>query len=323
MSSIIRKEIKDALNSKLYLLIAAMLMILVIISVILGSLQVKANIDAYNQSVDFLKSIGKTELPEAPNLNPLSALKSYVNYIGILGALIAIVQGNLTIAKDKRNGTMPLILTRHIYRDQYLSAKLVGNMVLLLILSVSIFLVTLLSMLLISRASITGDDFARMGIFCIISFLYMAFFLIISLFMAVISRSTKRALLITMVIWLIISFILPQVGDTMDLDNQLPGGFFSSMGMSKEETQKVLDKFSMYETIRDGIEELSPTKHYERASFALLNVKPGFESNTALEVSAIKWFDIAAIFAPSILLWLGAFMVFLKREDINEIQGGY
>lgn len=95
------------------------------------------------------------------------------------------------------------------------------------------------------------------------------------------------------------------------------------MGMSKEESQKILDKFSMYETIRDGIEELSPTKHYERVSFALLNVKPGFESNTALEVSAIKWFDIAGIFAPCILLWLGVFMVFLKREDINETQGGY
>ncbi len=323
MYAIVRKEIQDAFKNRLFLLIASMLMLLVIISVILGALQVKANVDAYNQSIEFLKSIGKTELPEAPNLNPLSALKSYVNYIGILGALIAIVQGNLAIAKDKRNGTMPLILTRHIYRDQYLSAKLIGNMALLLLLSVSIFVITLLSMLLISRAPITWDDIARMGVFSFLSFLYMSLFLILSLFLAVLSRNTKRALLLTVVIWLVISFILPQIGDTMDLDNQLPGGFFSSMGMNKEESQKILDKFSMYETIRDGIEEMSPTKHYERASFALLNVKPGFESNTALEISAIKWFDIAGILAPGILLWLGAFIVFLKREDINEVQGGY
>lgn len=318
MLVIMKKEIRDAFKSKLFLLIFAMLMLLVIVSVILGALQVKANVDAYDQSVAFLKSIGKTELPAVPNFNPLSSLKSFVNYIGMLGALLAIVLGNSAIAKDKRNGTMPLILSRHVYRDTFLNAKLLGNIMLLLMISVSIFLITLVSVLFLSRAPITGNDVVRIGTFCFVSFLYMTFFLVLSLFMAVLMRKTNKALLVTIIIWLILSFILPQIGDTMDLDNQLPGGFFASMGMNKEESQKVLDKFYRYETIRDGIEELSPTKHYERASFALLNVKPGFEANTAFEILAIKWFDVAGVLAPSILLWLGTIMIFLKREDVFE-----
>ncbi len=318
MLVIMKKEIRDAFKSKLFLLIFAMLMLLVIVSVILGALQVKANVDAYDQSVAFLKSIGKTELPAVPNFNPLSSLKSFVNYIGMLGALLAIVLGNSAIAKDKRSGTMPLILSRHVYRDTFLNAKLLGNIVLLLMISASIFLITLVSVLFLSQAPITWNDVVRIGTFCFVSFLYMTFFLVLSLFMAVLMRKTNKALLVTIIIWLILSFILPQIGDTMDLDNQLPGGFFASMGMNKEESQKVLDKFYRYETIRDGIEELSPTKHYERTSFALLNVKPGFEANTAFEILAIKWFDVAGVLAPSILLWLGTIMIFLKREDVFE-----
>jgi ABC-2 type transport system permease protein len=146
----------------------------------------------------------------------------------------------------------------------------------------------------------------------------MAYFLLLGIFMAILVRDGNKALLITVMIWLIISFIFPQIGDTMDMDNQLPGGFFASMGMNKADSQKVLDRFKFYEAIRDGIEECSPTKHYERAGFALLNVKPGFDKNTALEVVAIKWFDVAALLAPCIILWLCATMILLRREDIFE-----
>ena len=82
----------------------------------------------------------------------------------------------------------------------------------------------------------------------------------------------------------------PQVGDTMDMDNQIPGGFFAR-GMTKAQEDQVVAKFQFYETFREGIEQLSPTKHYERVSFALLNVKPGFESNTPIQVLGLKWVD--------------------------------
>jgi ABC-2 type transport system permease protein len=102
----------------------------------------------------------------------------------------------------------------------------------------------------------------------------------------------------------------------MDLDNQLPGGFFIQMGLNKDQEHKLLNDFKLYETLRDGIEEMSPTKHYERASFALLNVKPGFEKNNAIEILQIKWIDLCGLLVPCILLSFISYTVFLKREDI-------
>ena len=104
----------------------------------------------------------------------------------------------------------------------------------------------------------------------------------------------------------------------MDIDNQIPGGFFSSMGMTRDQEHQVLQQFKFYETIRNGIEEMSPTKHYERISFALLNVKPGFEANTPWEVVGLKWIDLLGLTVPSVGLWLLSYIAFLKRENIYQ-----
>lgn len=315
---ILKKEITDALKNKLFLMILGMLLVLTIVSVVLGAYQVKANLDAYNQSVTFLKSLGKTDFPSAPNLNPLAASKNFVNYIGLLGALMAIILGNAAIVKEKRNGTLKLILSRQIFRDKYLNGKILGNLTLLFSISMVTFIISLASVVFIGTATLTFDDVTRMFAFFIISFLYMSVFLILGVLLAVAMQNGNKALLVTVIIWLVISFILPQIGDTMDMDNQLPGGFFSAMGMNKADTQKVLDNFKFYETARDGIEQMSPTKHYERASFALLNVKPGFETNTTLQILSIKWIDLLGLLAPIIILWLITYMIFLKRENIYQ-----
>lgn len=315
---VIKKEISDALKNKLFLIILGMLFLLTIVSVVLGAYQVRVNLDSYNQSVSFLKSLGKTNLPAAPSLNPLSASKSFVNYIGLLGALLAIILGNSSVVKEKRSGTLKLILSRQIFRDSFLNGKVIGNILLLFFITLFTFIISLISVVFISTAALTGDDISRMFMFFMMSFLYMIFFVVLGIFMAVTIPNGNKALLITVIIWLVISFILPQIGDTMDMDNQLPGGFFASMGMNKTDTQKVLDHFKFYETARDSIEQMSPTKHYERVSFALLNIKPGFETNTTMQVLSIKWIDLLGLLAPSIILWLLTFMVFLKRENVYQ-----
>lgn len=72
---IAKKEIRDAFRNKLFMIILVMLLVLTIVSIVLGSYQVKIALDNYNSSIEFLKSFGKTNLPPMPNLNPISASK--------------------------------------------------------------------------------------------------------------------------------------------------------------------------------------------------------------------------------------------------------
>ncbi|MDD3062786.1 MAG: ABC transporter permease subunit [Massilibacteroides sp.] len=315
---IAKKEIRDVFRNRLFLIILIMLLILTIASIVLGSYQVKISVDNYNNSISFLKSLGKTELPPMPNLNPISASKGFVNYIGMVGALLAIVLGNTAISKEHKNGTMRLILTRGVFRDTFMNGKLLGNLTVLAGITILTEIITFISLFTIGGIALAANDIVRMLLFFLMSFLYMAFFMVLSMGIATLSSKGSRALLITVIVWLVLSFVFPQIGDTMDMDNQLPGGFFSSMGMTRAQETQVLQQFKFYETLRNGIEEMSPTKHYERISFALLNVKPGFETNTPWEVVGIKWVDLMGLIVPTIGLWLLSYIAFLKRENIYQ-----
>ena len=315
---IAKKEITDSFKNKLFIIILVMLVVLTITSVVLGAYQVRTSVDEYNKSVEFLKSIGKTDLPGMPSLNPIAASKSFVNYIGMLGALMAMVLGNHAIASERKNGTLRLILSKKVFRDGFLSGKLLGNLAILFAITVLCAAITFAAIMIIGSIALSGAEIARMLLFFLMSFLFMVFFLVLGLAFAVFIGSGKKALLLTIVVWLILAFVFPQIGDTMDMDNQLPGGFFAQMGMTKQQEEQVLSKFQFYETLRDSIEEMSPTKHYERVSFALLNVKPGFENNTPVQVLGLKWVNLVGLTAPSIILWLIAYMVFLRRENIYQ-----
>ena len=316
--TIARKEITDALKNKLFLIILGMLLTLTVVSVVLGAYQVRLSVDNYNTSIEFLKSIGKTEFPPMPNLNPIAASKGFVNYIGMLGALLAMILGNDAIVKERRSGTLRLILSRRVFRDTLLNGKLLGNLALLAGICSLAAAITFISVFAIGNVALSAGDGVRMGLFFLMSFLYMAFFLVLGITLAVMAGNGNKALLLTVVVWLVLAFVFPQVGNTMDMDNQIPGGFFAQMGMTKDQQTKVLGNFKFYENLRDGIEEMSPTKHYERVSFALLNVKPGFEKNTPLEILGVKWINLLGLTAPSIILWLIAYMGFLRREDIYQ-----
>ena len=313
---IAKKEIADAFKNKLFLIIMGLLLILALVSIILGAIQVRVALNDYNTSVDFLKSIGKTNLPAKPNLNPIAISKSFVNYLGMIGALLAIILGNHAIVKERRSGTLKLLLSRPIFRDTLLNGKLLGNLGILAGISFMVGIITFSSLLLISSTPLSGSEIIRMLLFFIMSFLYMTFFLILSITLSLLNSNGNKALLVTVILWLVLAFVLPQIGNTMDMDNQLPGGFFASMGMTRAQESTVLQKFKFYETLRDSFEEMSPTKHYERVSFALLGVKPGFELNTPLEILKLKWINLVGLIVPSLLLFLTSYMVFLKREDI-------
>jgi ABC-2 type transport system permease protein len=311
------KEIRDAFKSKTFFILLAMLAVLVIVSVVLGAFQVRVNVDSYQQSVELLKSIGKKSFPAAPFLNPLSSSKNFTNYIGMLGALLGIVLGNATITRERTAGTMRLILTRQTTRGALINGKTLGNLMLLFIISALFYVFSTAAVPVVGHWSLTADENYRLALFCLNGFLYMTFFFLLSMTLAITSENQEKALLLTVTVWLILAFILPQVGDTMDMDNQISGGFFASMGMSRDQEKQVLSQFGFYEWLRNGLEELSPLKHFERIGFALLNVKPGFEKNTALEIVGIKLWDLLCLLVPDAILWFFSSMIFKRREDRN------
>ena len=311
---IARKEISDAFRNRLFLAAMLMLLCLSLIAIGLGSVTVGQKMTEYNQSVQILTDLGRTDIPPAPDLNPIAVSKNFINYLAMVGALLAMILGFTAIQKERRARTLNLILSRPVFRDQFLSGKVLGNALLMAALLVIVGLTMVLAIAVIGKVTLTMDQSIRLALTIFMSWLYMLTFFLLSMFFSLRFSNGSHALLLTVIVWLVVAFIFPQIGDTMDLDNQLPGGFFATLGMDKTGEEKALQQYKWYETVRDGIEELSPTKHYERISFALLGIKQQFTENTWVEVLQLKSVNFIGLLVPIVILLSASYVSFLRQE---------
>lgn len=311
---IARKELTDAFRNGLFVAALVMLLGLSFAAVGIGAVTVHQRVADYRQSVQILQQLGRTDVPPMPTMNPLAVSKTFITYLSMAGALLAMILGFSSIEKERRAGTLNLILSRPVFRDQFLTGKIVGNGLLIGALMVAVGLATWGGLLIVGNVALDFGQLTKLGLTMLMSWLYLMTFFLLALFFGLWVSNGDQALLLAIIVWLIFAFILPQIGDTMDLDNQLPGGFFASLGLDKAGEQAALAKFKLYETLRDTVEELSPTKHFERITFALLGIKAQFASSSGIEILRMKIVNLVGLLVPIVLLLVGSYTVFLRRD---------
>src|SRR5665811_1600203 len=112
--TIFRKELKDVLLSRYFLILCAALVTVVTLSLIITSIDFHARLDDYQQYVKALEMSGGTPQQEPPKLSALQELRGSFEYLEIIGAILAIVIGYGVIAKEKFRGTLALLFSRPI-----------------------------------------------------------------------------------------------------------------------------------------------------------------------------------------------------------------
>ena len=315
---IARKEFKGILRSRIFIYVLLLLFILTIISLVVSELVFKNQVLQYNSSLAILKSIGKTPTTAAPHLYPLNLLRGVVDYIEIIGAILGIFLGYISAFKEKNSKAIKLILARPIKKSEIIYGKLLGNFVFVFALMIGVAMLITLTLPLVAGASLYFIDFIKLGIFVLLSTLYILIFFTLSFLLSLQQKVIVNALIISFAIWLIFVLIMPQIGDTMDPDNQVPGGFFKSMALTKPQEKKVMANFKNYETIRTGVEQLSITKHYERASFAIFGIKKQYNDMALKDVFRDKWGDMLAV-VIFLLIGIWADIIFLRKSK-NFLQ---
>ncbi len=290
--TIAKKEATDSLGDKLFLVLLIFLLMLVVISIVVASMDFQNKVVEYNQSVKILESLGGgADSIYAPQFFPLKMLRSVVDYLEILGAVIGIILGYLSISKEKGKNTLQLLLSRPVKRWEIGLGKILGNsFVIWLVLGIAMFFIYGI-MGFLGGAQLTGMEIMKLILVFIFSYLYIMFFFGLTSILAIKFKLLFNALLISFVVWLVIVLIIPQIGDTMDPDNQIPGGFFKAMNIAKSQEKQIMGNFKNYEFVRNATEESSITKHYERLSFALLGVKDEYNGKTIFAILNDKWWD--------------------------------
>ncbi len=310
---IAQKELKDILRSKIFIYVLLLLFGLTLVSLFVSELVFKDQVWQYNSSLEMLRSIGKMPTTAAPELFPLNLLRGVVDYIEIIGAILGIFLGYISMFKERNTKAIKLILTRPIKKNDIIFGKILGNFIFTLVLMIGVVLLIILTLPLVGGANLHFIDFVKLGIFIILSSLYILIFFTLSFLLSLQQKVIANALVISFAVWLVFVLILPQIGDTMDPDNQVPGGFFKSMALTKPQELKVMGNFKNYETIRTGVEQISITKHYERTVFALFGIKSNYNGKTLTEIFHDKWGNVLAVLL-FLLIGIWADIIFLRKS---------
>jgi ABC-2 type transport system permease protein len=270
------KELLDLRRDRLFVILISFLAVVIFISVAVGAADFRSQLEAYNRYVADLTASGTGVAPAAPQLFPLQLLRGGIEYLEIIGALFAIVLGYGTIAKEKHRGTLQLFLTRPVNRFAFAGGKVAGLSLVWLVVVVILTAVSIGAVVTIGGGTVTATDLARVAITAGFVWFYLVFWTALAVGLTSLSGRLSSALIVALVIWLAFVLVIPQIGDTMDPDNQVPGGLFAALQIQKTDELAVLAQFAGFDGIRNGLEVSSITKHFERLSFALLGIKDAY-----------------------------------------------
>ncbi len=134
-------------------------------------------------------------------------------------SLLALIFAYDTLAGEREQGTLRLVLTHPVRRGHILFAKYISAMVCLLVpllMSVSLAVILLTTS---TSLALSTDDFLRMAGFILTTIVYLSVFYLIGMLISALTRRTGTALMLSMFVWgfwvliypnMILASILPQ-----------------------------------------------------------------------------------------------------------------
>ncbi|MHB9052531.1 MAG: ABC transporter permease [Thermoleophilia bacterium] len=283
------KELRDVLQSRYFLVLCIALTVVVTLSLVISSLDFHAQLADYQQYLKALQQNGGTPQQAAPQLSPLQQLRGSVEYLEIIGAILAIVIGYGIIAKEKYRGTLRLLFSRPIGLLDVAAGKIAALGTVWLIVLAVLTLVIVATLRLVGGAVLSFSDIIKLVLSMGDAWVYLMFWSTLALGLACFTKQLSTALIFCFIFWLSVVLIVPQIGDTMDPDNQVPGGLFKALQVDKPHEESVMARFGSYESTRNYLEESSISKHFERAGFAFLGVKDKYDQQPISDIWADTW----------------------------------
>ena len=208
----------------------------------------------------------------------LVLLRGAFEYVEIIGAVVAIALGYLSVSRERANRTLPLLRSRPVTTGELTAGSLLGALALIATIVLTAAAVAVICLGLIGHSWVHGIQIPKLALAYLAAVIYMFVFYCLGALITARTKVVSVGLLVALGIWLVVVLILPQIGDTLDADNQVPGGLFAALGLGHAGEVTILQHLSLYETIRNGIESASFEKHFERFAFSMIDVVPRYRT---------------------------------------------
>ena len=242
-------------------------------------------------------------------------LPSFFVFISFLGPLLGISLGFDAVNSEHNKGTLSRILSQPIHRDYLLNAKFAAS---LYVISIMFFALSFLVMglgLVIIGIPPTAEEFMRVISFTILSILYVAFWLNLSILFSVQFRQPATAALSGIAVWLFFSVFYPMIVNLI------------TKAAAPPEMATAYQIIS-YEQLKLSLLRIMPNQLFSEATTTLL--MPSVRSLGPLTMEQVYgtipgplplgqsillvWPQVTGLVAATILCFVLSYVSFMKRE---------
>lgn len=238
--------------------------------------------------------------------NPLLLSRINVKMISQFTPLISIALGFDAIVREQKSGSLNVLLTHPLFRDNIFAGKLLGSMLMVAAIIVFSVFVALGTLLVFYGIEIGYTELIRIAVFIIFTFFYAVVFLETAVLISTIVKNSTDSLTYNMVIWI---FICVLFGAILKTVVAILTGQISNEGILITQLLNV-----------------SPLHHYGEAvigrtdlSFMGVNVEPMiggiFDTKYTLTQCLTEfWMNIIVLIMTPVVLFIIAFITFLRKD---------
>lgn len=187
------------------------------------------------------------ELESDTDMNPVNDLFPPIDllfFIGVVMSLLAIAFSYDAISGEKESGTLKLLMSYSLPRDQVLIAKWFGGYIALATPLLLSLLCSLVIVLLFPTVELQGDDWLAIGALVAAGLLYLAAIYSLGVFISARTQLASTSITVLLMIWVLMVLVIPNVSPYLASQIQ-PLPPFTEIDADKVERERDLrDEFN-------------------------------------------------------------------------------
>jgi ABC-2 type transport system permease protein len=243
-------------------------------------------------------------------------LPAFFVFISFLGPLLGIGLGFDAVNSEQNKGTLSRILSQPIHRDYLINAKFIAALIVISVLFFALGFLVMGAGLIALGIPPTAEEFLRIIFFIILSIIYVAFWLNLSILFSVRFRQPATSALAGIAIWLFFTVFYPLIVDL------ITKAISPAPGMASEHQLLVLEQFKI------NLMRIAPYELFNEATTTLL--MPAVRSLGPLTMMQafgtipgplplgqsvlLVWPQVTGIIAGTVLCFVLSYVSFMRRE---------
>jgi ABC-2 type transport system permease protein len=246
-------------------------------------------------------------------------LPSFVSFLSFLVPLMAIGLGFDAVNSEHNRRTLSRILSQPIYRDALLFGKFLAGLLTLSISLITLWLLVIGLGLFLIGIPPGAEEIARSFVFLLVTIVYAGVWLALALLFSILFRSAATAALVTLGLWLLVTFIWPVLSGALAQIVVPPDPRYTALGLQTPGTAQ----------LEQILARLSPSTLYAEVVVALLDpttraLGPIYLSQLQgavlgaplpfAESVLIAWPQMVGMIATAIVLFVIGYVIFQRQE---------